>query len=164
MINTQVKKQIRSQVLKDPQGFGAKYSALLFDTASTLIRPYTRELPVNKGDARRNVRVTKLSNFSYKIGVEGNSRKTIGYVYEGTGKYRGGIDAGYTSGRVRKANNYGFGSKQDALSFFKRLRWLEKKTGRTYISSKPNKFSDRAYDDNHKKTVLFFDRELKKLL
>jgi len=126
--------------LMNPAGWITKVDSVFQKLDGFIIREYKKESPVDRGDLRRNVRKQEQGILSMKVGTNAKSKGGFNYpqaLHEGTGKFKGSRDGGYTTGRVRASNFYGFGNRNDMEAFF--ASNTKRKGGII-----PNKFADRA--------------------
>lgn len=118
---------------------------------------YKKEVPVNKGDLRSSVATRKI-NAGFKVAPWLDEMYPL-YVHEGTGRYAGHSDYGYTSGYTRKNMPYGQKDKKSATVL---MMILAKK--KLLKGIKPNKYADRARAGSWGKLMAFYLNNLVPLI
>jgi hypothetical protein len=155
-----VQKQIQSKILKDKQEFFKAIDNILKNTGLIFLKEYKKQTPVDRGELRRNISVFSTGFLKYNVGIQtGKLLDRLSILYEGTGKYKGASDFGYTTGRVRASNFYGLGSREKMIKYFAQLR----RRG-VIMSIKPNKIALRTVKNTKNEALSFFKRELNKNL
>lgn len=107
---------------------------------------YVDESPGDRGDLKGEIRNKKIRELEYITESRATTQDGKPYplfLFTGTGNNRGKADAGYTSGRVRATNNYGFGTSADGRKTAGMIFGMLRKKGKLQ-GIKPNKAADRA--------------------
>lgn len=145
-----------------PKKFVSETNETIQNFDALVIRAYKQEAPVDRSDVRRNVKTQNRFLLGFDVGTRVLSLKGFDYalaLITGTGKYRGGRDDGYTTGKVRASGFYGFGNRKDMVGFFvSRARRGIKSKG-----IKPNKFTERAKNKTEEKVINAINKTIKKL-
>lgn len=130
-------------------------------TKSVLVKAYKKEAPVDQDNLRGEVTAV-ISNDDLKVTTLAKNRG-FSYplaVHEGTGRYRGAADSGYTSGRVRQSSRFRdkkgkLMKREDIIGFFAGLR-----ARGVQLSIRPNKFAKRALESSQREIDSIFEEVL----
>lgn len=123
-------------------GLGDSLDDAIQATHFIAIREFKEESPVDKGRMRQDTQVIKKRKNYYEVGsaaLSDDGAPYPKYLYDGTGKFKGAPDFGYTSGRVR-AGEVAFGIG----------------------GIRPNKVADRASRKAQSKIQKFVNMQLNK--
>jgi hypothetical protein len=129
-----------TRLIKQDGYFRKKLEQELEDVAELVILPeYKRQMPVDKGFARKNADIFNISPLHKKVTTNVNNRGHyyMVSVHEGTGRYKGMADFGRVEPGYTRINGY---TKEDRIRFASMAKKGKK------FSIKPNKFSQRAYN------------------
>lgn len=153
--------------LYNDKWFRAEFDRRFQRTDVYMIREYKKQSPVLDGFLRNSVETSNRQIWSYKVASSAGSGSFgggVGYpifVHEGTLQYKGDRDYGYTTGRIRASNFYGFGTggRDDMVGMMAGL------SKRGYIKGiRPNKFALRATIEGRPKVLVRLKQDIKELI
>lgn len=126
-----------------------RFDKLLYNAARIILRNYKKEIPVDKGIARSDVNVYKLSSFNYMVTTKVTSRG-IRYplmVHEGTYDFKG-IQTDY--GKINRRRMKG------------KFNFIDHRSGKKGI--RPNKFANRARSSSEPEVNTYMITKLDELM